>query len=169
MKLSKLERLTLANQLKILEALYPDEADYYRTSRIALEEGYALHYEELLHHIYDELPEDQCREVVDVLAMYRAITFSLRDQTEADDPLREHYMAKFHGFDGNNEGAQFGYTRYFIIELERFEELRYGSEYPDFNSHAPMLGRYRRMLAVWREFADDHVLSRDQLSAILDA
>lgn len=39
MKLSKLERLILANQFKILEALYPDDAESYENNRKAIEEG----------------------------------------------------------------------------------------------------------------------------------
>jgi uncharacterized protein len=79
MKLTKIERLLLVNQLLILEKLYPESAKAYKQERTALREGYELHYKDLFHLIEDEtLSEDQCREVLDVLEMYRAITFSAR-------------------------------------------------------------------------------------------
>ena len=38
------ERLLLANQCKILEKLYPSDADHYAARREALERGYTLEY-----------------------------------------------------------------------------------------------------------------------------
>ena len=46
-KFTRVERLLLANQYKILERLDPDEADYYTRHRIALERGYEGDYEEV--------------------------------------------------------------------------------------------------------------------------
>ena len=59
--------------------------------------------------------------------MFRAITFSyqkLQDKTGIDE-----YYIKFHGFDLNDEyeGKRVIYARYFINDLDRFEELKYGN------------------------------------------
>src|SRR3546814_8285721 len=53
-KLSRKERLFLSNQMRILEALYPEEAQYISTQRVAVERGYEFLYDfELMSHIYE--------------------------------------------------------------------------------------------------------------------
>ena len=113
----------------------------------------------------DELSEEQCKEVLDILDMYRAITFGLRDLDDGD-ALRGHHRAKFIGFDGNNEGQLMAYVRYFIVDLDRYEELKEG-KLPSFNSHTPMLSTYRSMLKSWKSNAKKFELSRDDIAAIL--
>jgi hypothetical protein len=54
MELSIKERLGFIYQLRILEALYPDEANHYANHRTALEEGYALHYDWIVEHLHEE-------------------------------------------------------------------------------------------------------------------
>ena len=144
MKLDLKDRLLISNQLKILEKLYPEEAAYYSKHRTAIENGYELHYPWLVEHFYEEMSEAECKEILDILDMYRAITFSsknIQDLTGIDD-----YWLKFKGFDGNHEVKQLGYARYFIVDLERYEELKYGMEFPTFNSHSRTLEKYRSML-----------------------
>lgn len=167
MELTKKERLSFVYQLLILEKLYPEEADHYARHRKALEEGYALHYDWMVENLYEELSEADCREVLDVLDMYRAIDTSFRS-LDAADKLRNHYLAKFKGYDGNNETAQMGYARYFIVDLDRFSELK-DADYPYFNSHAPMIATYRAMLARWREVPEKFSMSRSELASVLGA
>ena len=167
MELNEKDRLIIANQLKILEKLYPEEADYYAKHRKAVEQGYKLHYSWLVEHFYDEMTEDECREVLDILDMYRAIAFSfkkLQDKSGIDER-----SVRFAGFDGNNEGKQFSYAQYFIVDLGRFEELSCDAKYPDFNSHREMLGKYRRMLQKWRGYTERFELDRSQLRELLEA
>lgn len=165
MELTKKERLAFIFQLRILEALYPEEAAEFANKRTALEDGYALHYQWLTENLSDDLSEEECREVLDILDMYRAITFGLT-KLEASDPLRIGYLAKFRGFDGNNEGQLMAYVRYFIMDLGRYDELKEG-KLPSFNSHMPMLATYQKMLEVWKRFANKFELSRDQIAEIL--
>ena len=165
MELSKKERLAFIYQLRILEALYPDDAKHYANHRTALEEGYTLHYDWMTEHLYPELSEDQCREVLDILDMYRAIAFAQKKLPD-DDPLKNHLLAKFRGFDGNNETTLMSYVRYFVVDLERYSELA-RDEYPYFNSHMPMIDTYREMLARWQPFKKNFDLSRDQLATVL--
>lgn len=165
MKLNDKERLIIANQLLILEKLYPNESEYYAKRRKAVEQGYTLHYSQLTEHLYEEMTEEECKEVLDILNMYRAITFSyqkISDETDIDDS-----DIKFPGFSGNNEIKQLSYTHYFVVELDRFLELRDGNEYPDFNSHFPMIDRYRRMLQVWNAYDDKHHLTEEQIKKLL--
>jgi uncharacterized protein len=167
MDLTKKERLIIANQLKILEKLYPEEAEYYAQQRKAVEYGYALHYEDVFEGLYDGLSEEECKEVLDILSMYRALTFSyqrLDDKTGVEESALH-----FKGFDGNEETRQYSYAQYFIMDLDRFSELTYGSDHPDFNSHWPMLERYREMLNVWKGYRNNHQLNKEQILTILGA
>ncbi|AMN66856.1 YfbU family protein [Psychrobacter sp. P11G5] len=162
--MDKMKRYELINQLLILEKLYPEDTDYYVKNRKALENGYELHYSWLTENISDGLSKEQCKEVLDILDMYRSFTFSwqrLHENEKIPDKL------KFIGFDGNYETELMGYVQYFIIELERFNELTYGKEHPYFNSHTPMLEKYRRMLALWKQY--DFDLTEDQIGLILEA
>jgi len=167
MELTKKERLSFIYQLRILEALYPDEAADFAHKRTALEDGYALHYQWLTESLTDDMSEEECREVLDILDMYRAITFGLTKLDESD-PLRKDRLAKFPGFDGNNEGQLMSYVRYFIMDLDRYDELKEG-RLPSFNSHMPMLSTYQKMLEGWRQFENKFELSRDQIAAVLGA
>lgn len=54
-----------------------EETDYYVINREALEEGYTLHYEWMFEGLFEEMSEDECREVIDILDMYRALHFSI--------------------------------------------------------------------------------------------
>lgn len=166
MDLTKIERLIIANQFKILEKLYPEEAGYYSNERKAIENGYKFHYEEIIEHLNDEMSEDECREVIDILDMYRALTFSyakLKDKSGIEED-----EIHFNGFDGNNEIKQYFYARYFILDLGRFDELTYGQKFPELNTHWPILDHYRDMLHVWKNIQDRHDLNKEQIRAILD-
>ena len=165
MELTKKERLAFIHQLRILEALYPDEASYFAQNRTALENGFALHYDDMSETLNDEMSVEQCREVLDILDMYRAITFGL-GKLDKSDALREHPLAKFRGFDGNHEGQLMAYVRYFIVDLDRYEELRQG-KLPSFNSHMRMLQTYQCMLDRLRVLDRKFELSRDDIAAVL--
>ena len=162
--MDKLKRYELINQLLILEKLYPEEADYYARNRKALENGYELHYSWLTENISDGLSEEECKEVLDILDMYRSITFSWQRLHEGEE-LPE--KLKFRGFDGNNETALMSYVQYFVIDLERFDELTYGKEHPYFNSHCRMLDKYRRMFSVWKKYDLD--LTEEQIASVMEA
>lgn len=167
MKLTRKERLFLSNQLKILEKTYPDEAEYYAKHRKAIEMGYSLHYDGVAEHLYNEMSEEECREVINILDMYRALTFSYKNLE--DKSGIEERRIEFPGFDGNNETDQMAYTEYFINDLNRFDELRDNSEFPDYNSHCPMLDKYRKMLKSWEESSNKHNLTKSEIIRILEA
>jgi len=168
MDLTKLERIGLINQFLILEKLYPEDADYYAKHRKAVQEGYKLHYEWIFEHLYEEMSEDECREVLDILEMHRALAWSYMDITGSTDVEPKY---RFIGFDGNNESSQLSYASYFIIDLDRFQELLYGKEYWDLNSHMPTLDKYRRMLDIWRSIDKQNKmrLSMEQMNQIVEA
>lgn len=167
MELSKKERLTLINQFLILEKLYPQESDYYEKHRIALQNGYSLHYQWVMENIADDLSEDDCRSVLDALDLYRVIVFSFDALSEKCGLTED--KVRFPGFDGNNEFQYLSYARYFIVNLGRYEELIRGQKYPDLNSHCPMLEKYNRMSEQWKEWNKPQIMTADKLNALLDA
>jgi uncharacterized protein len=167
MDLDMKDRLIIANQLLILEKLYPQEADYYAKHREAIESGYKLHYDWLVEHFSEEMPEEDCTEVLDILDMYRGLAIAYKKF--ADKVNIEESDVRFPGFDGNYETRQMAYTRYFIVDLGRFEELRCGVKHPDFNSHTQMLDRYRKMLTKWKTYQDKYNMTEDQFKDLLKA
>ena len=167
-KMTEIERLSLVNQFLILEKLYPEEAEYYEKNRLALEQGYKAHYKTIFEHLRDEMSEEQTREILDILEMYRAITWAYSGCNKGKK-VDSKYL--FPGFDGNEEPDQLAYCHYFIINLERYQELIRNPEYPDFNSNEPMLSRYRRMLSVWNQEKVQYSLklTQEQIDKILEA
>jgi|SRR5579872_58068 len=160
-QLTKTERLTLANQYKILERLDPDEADYHAQCREILENGYTSQYSQLFQNVFDEMPYDHCREVMAILDMYRCIKAAhlrLGDSSGLDSE-----KVSFRGFDGNEEGEHMGYAEFLIQKQKRWSE---SSDAP-LNSHWPMLPQYRAMLSRWKESANAHELTKDDIIRIL--
>jgi uncharacterized protein YfbU (UPF0304 family) len=164
LKLSRVERLILVNQFKILQRLDPQEAKAYERWSEILENGYELEYGDIFRHVYEgTLSDEQSREVMDILDMHRALERAY-DALE-DKAGIEEYGVRFSGFDGNNETDQFGYLRH-LRETGRWTEFKLRD---DGNSHMPTLGRYRAMLAVWRTTRDKHELTKDDVSRISNA
>lgn len=168
MQLTKLERLNLINQYLILEKLYPELQSHYSELRQALEDGYSLHYSWCFEYLGNDLPEEECRKVLDILDMYRAITFSSEKLKSLK--INDHYNHIFQGFDGNEEGQYMQYTDFFIKKLGRFDELLYGNDNKSFNSHSKMLGKYSRMLLIWKtEMNKTYNLNEEQILKLLEA
>lgn len=168
-QLTKVQRLIIANQLRILHHLQDD----YGSLRIAeaLENGYELHFDDAMQHISDVFTKDQCRFVLDVLDMHRMMRFAVEENDEELGNLRD--RIKFRGFDGNHETDYMAYTNYFMSDPNVYEELKdQGNRIPfnaNFNSHMPMVQRYKRMLEAWKSSPDPYNLSRGDLDRILEA
>lgn len=162
--MEKLKRFELINQLLILEKLYPEESDHYVQKRRALEHGFELHYSWLTEGLSDGLSVEECREVLDVIDMYRSITFSWKRLNPGREVPRKY---RFEGFDGNNEGDLRSYVQYFVVELNRYEELKYGKSFPSFNSHTQMLSIYKKQLNIWNQF--DFDLTAEQIELVMGA
>lgn len=166
MKFTRTERLILSNQYRILEALYPDEARDFAAAGEALTRGYELHYVWIAEHVYEDvMTEEECREVLDILQMYDYLKIAYDDL--ADKSGIDERRLRFGGFDGNSEGKQVGYARYFCThDGPRYQNLDKGD---DFNSHCPSLDRHRRMLAEWMRSADRLNLAKDDILRITTA
>jgi uncharacterized protein YfbU (UPF0304 family) len=115
-----------------------------------LRNGYTLEYETLGNFVDPDVSEEECREVVDILEMYRALKIARRDIT-------------FPGFDGNNETEHFAYATFLIDIQNKWTESKQDPR----NSHSPMLARYRSMLRSWKESADTAELTAEDTARIL--
>ena len=174
MELSKKERLTLINQYKILEALYPEDATWYANHREILEKGYSLHYDDLLSEIYSETSKEQCREVLDILGMYSILTFSynkLISTGSLNEGEIDPYLIKFNGFDLNDEieARYLSYTEFFMHDLNRFTELH--DKNRSYNSHSLKLSYYRELLDRFNQVynpMDSSLLGKDDMKKVLD-
>lgn len=167
--LTKKERWTLVNQYKILELLSKDkyEAEYCVWIREVLENGYELHYPEITQEIYDDtLSNTACKEVLDILDMFRAIKRSY-NKLEDKSGISE-YKIHFCGFDGNDrtELKYLSYSRFFCTSREiKFKELTKEKNF-SFNSHMPKLNMYRSMLTEWKNSKNKGDLTKKDLLRI---
>lgn len=183
--LDKKERLFLSNQLEILKNQQiiinslagGKESDvdtsYYDNQIKALREGYELHYGDPFEDIYDGLPYEQCRFVLDVLEMYRGITYSfLALQKSGELKTLSESDIKFAGFDLNTETQLHSYARYFLFDLDRYAEIKkIAGKYADFNSHTSFTkSRYEEQLKIWegyRSLENRYLLTEEQIIKLL--
>lgn len=169
MNLDIKERLILSYLLKILEKLEPNEADYYARNRKAIEHGYSLHYNWITENLHEEMSENDCKFVLDVLDMFRNLNYSYIKGNLSDEKLKE--KIRFKGFDGNREINFLSYAHYFMHDLDRYNELHDNSEHPNYNTHYPVVEKYKRMLEVWKKvkISDMGILTLQQINEILKA
>ncbi|WCT75518.1 YfbU family protein [Sphingomonas naphthae] len=163
MKLSQTERLILWNQYEILKGTNPEEIDIYEKNQEILSNGYELLYQDLNRSIDpDPLSAVVCMEVLDILSMYRAITFSSQRLKHEPTGL----YAQFEGFDGNSSSGHYGFAKFVRRTEKRYEELE---ERPD-NSHSgTSLAAYRAMLKVWESLGKNYKLAVSEIDSIVSA
>lgn len=169
LKLTKLDRIFLVNQLRILEGLYPDEAESLSVQREALEHGYELLYAWDFENIYDgedKMTAEESREVWDTMDMFDAIGRSAPAQADDKDLL----FRRFAGYDGNNEAKFMSFARFTVERLKRFEYVP--MQRPGYwNSHMPVREVYCRMLTEWKKepMPGRMTMSESRLKAVLAA
>ena len=156
------ERLILANQCKILEKLYPSDAEYYSASREALERGFTLEYPSVFGAISErQLSRDHCRWVMNVLDMFASLQNAYSEFNDASDidPAK----LQFRGFSANDESDLLGYVLY-LRRTGRWSDVLGNG---DLNSHAPSSERYNRMLEKWKASVDRDMLTKDDIVRII--
>lgn len=140
-----LQLLILKNQYEILTRLEPDHQDFALALE-AIDRGYMLEIEELVASAVTEpLDADSCQEVRDVLELYRNIQTSLHKAGADESSIK---LARFPGFDGNEEAEHYSYCLYLLQEAGLWKGIETWDKHT-YNSHLPMLDKYRRMLAAW--------------------
>lgn len=158
------------------------DKDYQLARARVIEAGYTGEYWREVAGFNRELSKRDCGRVLDILDMFRIITFSIRrlekDRTTVDEELK--YKLEFRGFDGN-DGLENHLAHYveFLMSDGRWAELHDQWNSNDGgNSHSLMLDTYMRMVAEHRRIKasrdrgfhrEDYLLSLDELQQIADA
>lgn len=178
MKLSKVERLLLANQFELLSR---DENNNYLSKkdcilkRDILLEGYEhLYSSEIFSIVSDEIIDDDTSKfVLDILGMYDKLHISYINNIQDGTSTVDEKDITFTGFDGNEEIEYYSFCKFFIEDMNRYERLREMDNFA-LNSHSSRLGRYRRQLDVYKSMQLDKkndsgidVLSDDQIQQII--
>lgn len=158
------------------------DKDYQLARARVIEAGYTGEYWREVAGFNRELSKRDCGRVLDILDMFRIITFSIRrlekDGTTVDKELS--YKLEFRGFDGN-DGLENHMAHYveFLMSDGRWAELHeqwYSND--EGNSHTLMLDTYMRMVAEHRRIKasrdrgfhrEDYLLSPDELEQIAAA
>lgn len=181
------DRLMLSLLHRILARVLPEGAndedgdkDYQLQKAEILESGFTGEYWFEVAGFETELSNQDCRRVIDILQMFRIITFSI-DRLEGDGKPIDSKLARslrFSGFDHNDslEGHMARYVRYQMRDKNHWEELQpQVAESDNGNSHMQMLGIYMRMLTEYRRImkgrersyrSDDYLLSAEELASI---
>ena len=162
------ERMLLANQLRILQRLNPDQ-DYSLELEI-VKNGYEYLYDELRNELIDPPDPTMAPEVYEIFHMFR----SLRDSIDIlpDKNGIELERAQFRGYDRHEETRYDAFAQFLIERKGPFSEWK-----PADGNYTPrpILPTYRRMLAVWRsrEKSDSltrtDILTRDEIIQVIAA
>lgn len=188
--LTAVERQQLALLHRILARVVGDDNDVdgdkpYQLERAeVLENGFVREYSTEFYGIYPELSARDSEFVVDILDLFRIITFSVQklqtDGVEMNPDLVR--TLRFEGFDLNDsrEARLLSYARY-LVNGQRWSELQYAlsDENDHGNSHAAFADMYGRMLDEHakikaskhreRHRRDSFLLSVDELQRLAGA
>lgn len=158
------------------------DADYQLERARVIESGFTGEYWQEVAGFRTELSKRDCDRVLDVLDMFRAITFSIKRLEKQGTTVNEDaaYGLEFRGFD-HNDGLEHHLASYVkhLMADGRWDELRPQlKSNDDGNSHHRMLDTYMRMLAEYRRIMDargrgfhedDYMLSMNELEQIAAA
>lgn len=163
MDLTETERLSLLNQFRILAAVDDDEG--WEDFAEILERGLRGEYYRFTEWLSDGLSEEECREVRDILFMFVRLQQSFQALDEPGD--LEAGDVSFLGFGGNEETRRMGYVRFIRENLREFEHLRIEAD--GYNSHLPMLERYRAMLEEFENLDPHQDFSEEEIRRVVEA
>jgi uncharacterized protein YfbU (UPF0304 family) len=157
--LSWTERVMLHNQFRILELLDPAKAEEYQQKQEIVGKGYEALYATLNENVAGEpAPKSVSEEVHEIFELFRALNNSARkiDNVDASPPVM------FQGFDGTHEPNHYAYAIFVIEKQGLWKEHRANS----YNSGAPMLPKYARMIQAWSKHGRSGELDRNQIEDI---
>lgn len=169
MDISVKERILLINQYEILKRLDKNNTKHYDELIEILSSGYSIFYNQIEGVLLDEMQESEGRIVLDILSVYRIIE-SYKKKNPNDKDIVDHLWSTFKGFDGNEEAEYLGFTQFLLNNQGKFtEQLIYNDQTDDFNSHMPVLDKYRKMINSWQNFGKKYNLSKENILQILNA
>lgn len=161
------ERIILINQYLIMKRLgVEDYSEKELSNKIEiLSNGWSYLYDDEIFEIICEESDGSIEiEVHRILNMYRVINNAIQEYKLTNLS----YYHQFIGFDGNEEGAHYGFMKFYINDMHRFEESK------AVNSHHPTLHKYRAMLHEYNEIMgkkgrNKTKLTEEDVKRILDA
>jgi uncharacterized protein len=183
------DRQVLSLLHRILARVLPEDGDdvdgppgsQLRRARV-IQSGFTGEYWQEVAGFHTELSKRDCGRVLDILDMFRVITYSIqrleKDGTTVSEELKDEL--EFEGFDGNDglESHMASYVE-FLMSDGRWSELKPQLDRNDGgNSHSPVLDEYMRMLAEHRRIKDSrsrgsrrdgYLLSMEELEQIAAA
>ena len=183
------DRQVLSLLHRILARVLPEDAndvdgdvEYQLRRAEVLESGFTGEYWQEVAGFNTELSKRDCDRVLDILDMFRVITYSIKRLEEQGTPVDEDlaYELEFKGFDYRDglEGHMASYVK-FLMSDGRWGELQPQLKRNDNgNSHHKVLDVYLRMLAEHRRIKDsrgrgfrreDYLLSMEELEQIAAA
>ena len=159
-KLSKVERLQLINQFKILSLL--ENTDTYQNNIEILKNGYEFDYREVLDdYIWDGIEYNVSESVHDIIGMFCNIYGSKKQLKKEDleevEKFDKYNYLDFNGFDGNNESKYLSYVNY-LQEENQYEEILCTEnkfKQKKWNSHARMVNIYEKLLSKYSKIEKD--------------
>jgi uncharacterized protein YfbU (UPF0304 family) len=166
MEISENERLILSYLLEILAKLEPEKG--YEKDLEVINRGYELHYDTLFGRLSKPIAPEKSKFVLDVLSMYRGIYYSNKnlDSKEKFD----NRDISFPGFDSQDEIEYMVYCRYFIQELDRFQDIKEIIN-GTFECGSLKVKKYESMLKKYEEFKKSqtgHTLSKDVILDLIN-
>ncbi|ASI90445.1 YfbU family protein [Vibrio mediterranei] len=166
MEMTNAQRLILSNQYYLMAKLTPENAEKYKRLQTIVERGYELQMREI-NKEYGCLIEDECREVIDIMEMYHAMQESNKMLSGEERNDVDQRRLQFLGFDIATEAQLVNYVRFLIDSEGLYPQFDKGDHH--FNSHVPMLEKYRRMLVTWRNCPRQYHLSAAEFRQIFNA
>jgi uncharacterized protein len=168
MKLSNVEKLTLLMLCDIADGKKEIDVAFIREA-IFSDNTWSIEWK-MSGLDFEKDPEPKhVTETVEILSMFRALTFSYKDLSDDDkarvDASKSAHNLTYKGFDGNNETEHLNAASFLINSLDRFMELKGKG---DLNSHSQVLDKYLRMVAVRRSFGSID-LNADQIIQVIEA
>lgn len=169
MELSQKDRVMLINQYRILSHLDLENKEHYEEIIEILQRGYKIFYSMVNEWVDKEMSEDDGHFVIQIMNIYRQIE-GYKQKHPEDREIIEHTFSVFAGFDGNEESRFFGFARFLIEAQDKFSEQKiYWQRTDGLNSHAPMIDKYERMIAKWKETGGGYNFTRERILDILNA
>ena len=156
MKLSDLERLSLANQFRIRAATEGDNRLLHYAE--ILEQGHESLYDLLFQSIAEPKPRMVGDDVKDILVMFLALEASY---DEGAKPPRSAMFPKFLGFEKTD--PHFEIAGILIQEAPEFKTFRNRP----LLAPEPTLRSYMAMLDIWRKLGRPPIMNGGQVAAVV--
>lgn len=166
MEMTNAQRLILSNQYHLMSQMDPENSAKYQRLQTIVERGYELQMREL-NKEFGCLSEVECREIIDIMEMYHAMQESNKMLTDSERQDVDQRRLQFLGFDIATEAQAVNYVRFLVDSEGLYPQFDKADHH--FNSHVPMLEKYRRMLTTWRNCPRQYHLCATELSQIFNA